>query len=279
MQEMIQYIKSRLSGLYPGSEIKAMTKIIATDVFHFNILDYYAGKDIKLSEEHRDILHKIVARLVCHEPLQYIIGEAWFHGSTFKVNRNVLIPRPETAELVDCILSDNTEEGLKILDAGTGSGCIAITLSLNMPTAQVEAWDISEAALEVAKGNAQRLHADISFKQMDLLRCTLPPDTKWDIIASNPPYVTEKEKSAMDANVLGWEPGIALFVPDSTPLLFYEAIGKLGLNHLPPGGKLYFEINQMFGKETARLLQDLGYVQIKVVKDLYNNDRIVTAIR
>ena len=150
MQEMIRYIKEQLSPVYPANEIKAMAKVIATDAFHFNILDYYAGKDIKLSREQNEILHQIVARLLQHEPLQYIIGEAWFHGRMFKVNKNVLIPRPETGELADIILHSHTKEKLKVLDIGTGSGCIAITLALGLPSPQVEAWDISQEALNTA---------------------------------------------------------------------------------------------------------------------------------
>lgn len=279
MQEMIRYIKEQLSPVYPANEIKAMAKVIATDAFHFNILDYYAGKDIKLSREQNEILHQIVARLLQHEPLQYIIGEAWFHGRMFKVNKNVLIPRPETGELADIILHSHTKEKLKVLDIGTGSGCIAITLALGLPSPQVEAWDISQEALNTAKENAQRLHADVTFRQIDILASLPPSDAQWDIIASNPPYVTEKEKKTMDANVLDWEPGIALFVPDQTPLLFYEAIGKFGRTHLKPGGMIYFEINRMFGKETAQLLQDLGYTDIEILKDISHNERIAKARR
>ena len=279
MQEIIQYIKEPLSGLYPLHEIKAMARVIATDVFHFSLLDYYGGKDRKLSKEQRDLLHKIAARLANHEPLQYVIGEAWFHGRMFKVNRDVLIPRPETGELVDCILRENPQTGLKVLDIGTGSGCIAVSLAVDLPSPQVEAWDISPKALAVARENAERHHARITFKQTDILERVPLPDAQWDIIVSNPPYVTEKEKSTMEANVLQWEPGIALFVPDEAPLRFYEAIAKFGQKHLKDGGKLYFEINQLYGKETTQLLQHVGYSAINLIQDSCGNDRIITATR
>lgn len=276
MQQAVQYIKNILSGHYPESEIRAIIQIILSDVFHLNALDYYMGKDIKLSENERETLKDILGRLLNQEPLQYIIGKTEFYGLTFRVNKNVLIPRPETAEMVDLIIKENPISGLSILDIGTGSGCIAISLALNLPKPQIHAWDISSAALQTARYNAESLHANVDFRQQDVLHATVE-DNYLDIIVSNPPYITQKEKDEMECNVLNWEPETALFVPDETPLLFYEAIARLGRKALKPTGKIYFEINQAYGMETSQMLQKYGYRQIHIIKDLSGKDRIIKA--
>ncbi|RGN51492.1 MULTISPECIES: peptide chain release factor N(5)-glutamine methyltransferase [unclassified Bacteroides] len=278
MQKIIQHIKHSLSGYYPETEIKAFTKILFCDVFHLNMLDIYLGRNIKLSEEELTLLEDVLVRLRKQEPIQYIIGSTQFYGLTLQVNEDTLIPRPETAELVDLIIKENGDKALTILDIGTGSGCIAISLALNLPKARVKAWDISEGALRIATANARTLQAKVNFECKDALHATVESESL-DIIVSNPPYITEKEKADMEANVLDWEPASALFVPDEDPLLFYRAIATLGKIALKDNGKVYFEINQAFGEDTYRMMSDLGYHQIEVLKDLSGKDRIVKAVK
>ena len=281
MQNIIQYIKHTLAEYYPEPEIKAMIRILLCDVFRLSLLDIYTGKDIKLSEKQLEDLDCILERLKKQEPLQYITGHAEFYGLDFEVNENVLIPRPETTELVELLLKDNAHadaKPLSILDIGTGSGCIAIALSLNLPgMKEITAWDVSSEALTVASGNAERLGAKVRFEQKDILEF-IPDGEHFDIIVSNPPYITTDEKKDMDANVLDWEPGLALFVPNENPLLFYEMIARLGLRMLNPGGTVYFEINRMFGIEVKTMMEELGYRNVEVMKDLSGNDRMIKAL-
>lgn len=278
MQEAVLHIKQALRDLYPEREVQAIVRILLTDVFGVRMLDYYMGKGTKFSAEQREVLSAILMRLRRHEPLQYVIGKALFGGRSFRVTPAVLIPRPETAELVDRVVDENPGPRLRVLDIGTGSGCIAVSLALRLCEARVEAWDVSEAALEVARQNAADLQAEVSFSRCDVLQAEVEPDA-YDVWVSNPPYVTESEKAGMERNVLQWEPATALFVPDDNPLLFYRAIARLGCRGLRPGGRLYFEINQAYGSDTADLLRSLGYRQVEVVPDLSGNDRIIKAIR
>lgn len=277
MQNVIQKIKLALGGYYPEPEMKNMVKILLNDVFHFSMLDIYMGKDIKFSEKQLEELNCILERLKNHEPIQYITGYTEFYGMKFNVNKSVLIPRPETTELIELIVRENVDGHFRILDIGTGSGCIAITLSLNIPESEVCAWDVSPEALAVASENAARLHARVCFDQQDVLKY-LPRNERFDLIVSNPPYVMESEKKEMEKNVLDWEPGLALFVPDQDPLLFYRRITELGLDMLTPGGKICFEINRAFGKETKEMMESLGYHDVCVFKDLSGNDRMIRAI-
>lgn len=278
MQQAIRHIKHKLAGHYPDSEITAIIRILTEDVFHQSITDYYMGKDTQLSEEQEETVKDIIARLLNHEPIQYILGKAKFCGLTFHVNKYVLIPRPETAELVELILHENQAPDLKVLDIGTGSGCIAISLALKMPRAHVYAWDISPEALQTARENAESLQAKVTFEERDVLH-TVPEEKQLDIIVSNPPYITMKEKADMAANVLEWEPDTALFVPDEAPLLFYEAIARLGRKLLKKGGRIYLEINQAYGEKTVNLLARSGYDSIALIKDLSGKNRIIKATR
>ena len=188
----------------------------------------------------------------------------------------VLIPRPETEELVEWILKDNKEGGLRVLDIGTGSGCIPITLAKFLLHADIASWDISDGALEVARRNCRRNDVKVRLERKDVLQ-TSSSEEQFDIIVSNPPYITEKEKANMSANVLEWEPELALFVPDDSPLLFYRKIAELGRGMLVSGGRLYFEINQEYGRETVDMLAGLGYKNIELRKDLFQNDRMIKA--
>lgn len=272
------YIRQSLQDIYPPEEAKALSMLICCDMLGIDALDIYMGKDIILSASKQRELEKIIFRLQKNEPIQYIRGFAEFCGRKFKVAPGVLIPRPETAELVDLIVRENAT-ARHILDIGTGSGCIAISLDKNIPGAEVEAWDISKEALAMACENNKELDAHVTFRQKDILADKLDKIPSYDIIVSNPPYVREAEKRDMDANVLDWEPELALFVPDDDPLRFYRRIAGVGCDLLLPGGKLYFEINQAYARETAHLLEMNQYRDVRVIKDIFGKDRIVTANR
>jgi release factor glutamine methyltransferase len=215
-------------------------------------------------------------RLKAGEPIQYIFGKGPFYGRDFLVNEHTLIPRNETEELVHLIIKENSQAGLKILDIGTGTGCIPISLDLEMKSPEVYGIDISEKALEVARKNGELLKSNVSFLKCDILN-EMPNVRELDILVSNPPYVPEGEKSEMHRNVLDFEPELALFVPDLNPLLFYRVIGEKGKQLLKPGGKLYFEIHEKFGSGVAELLTRLGYQEVKVIKDLNGKERIASA--
>lgn len=281
MHPIYTYIKQVLHPYYQETEAGALAKWILTEVFHFSTFDLYAGKDMNFSENDRDRLEDILNRLRDYEPLQYVLGKAEFGGLSFEVTPDVLIPRPETLELVEWITADcQGTEGVRILDIGTGSGCIPVTLykRLEAYRPQVASWDISEKALEVAGRNAVANGAVVTFCCQDVLSKSLP-ETEVDVLVSNPPYIAEKEKASMERNVLDWEPGLALFVPDDDPLLFYRKIAEAGLRILSPKGRLYYEINRAYGKETVELLERLGYTEVELRKDLSGNDRMVKAVR
>ena len=279
MHPIVNEIRNALREHYPDSEALALAKMLLVEAFGFSTLELYGGKDKEISGKRLDVLNEMIARLKKNEPIQYVIGAEVFCGWTFEVNENVLIPRPETQELVRWIEADwKSDAPCRILDVGTGSGCIAISLSKLLEGAEVEAWDISEGALRVARRNADRNEAQVLFRQVDVLKaCT--EDCRYDVIVSNPPYITESEKQDMDANVLDWEPHTALFVPDADPLLFYRRIAELGVSMLNEGGALYFEINRAYGEETVRLLEGLGYKQIELRKENWGNDRMIKANR
>lgn len=218
-------------------------------------------------------LYEDFERLKSGEPIQYILGKAPFYGREFLVSPATLIPRNETEELVHLIIKENPQPGLKLLDIGTGTGCIPITLGLEMKNPEVFAVDISEEALQIARQNGDALAADMIFMNCDILSET-PSVPQLDILVSNPPYIPELQKQEMHRNVLEFEPELALFVPDDDPLLFYRAIAKKGKQLLKPDGKLYFEINEEFGEEIDSLLSQLGYFDIQIIKDLNGKNRI-----
>jgi len=239
-----------------------------------------AGIKREPSEIESKEIQDIVSRLKTAEPLQYIIGIADFYSLEFEVTPSVLIPRPETEELVDMILHEHADLEGGILDVGTGSGCIAITLSKHLPNANVTGIDISPEALSVARRNAERNEVNTAFRQADILSSepTMPfLPTNFDLIVSNPPYVMEQEKATMEKNVLDYEPSLALFVPDADPLLFYKAIARFGRTHLNPGGQLYFEINPLRGNECAGMLHEAGYKDIQLLRDLSGKERFIKA--
>lgn len=278
MNPIVYYIKQTLQGYYPDSEIVSMAKLLLTQVFGMSVIELYAGKDNSFSANEQKRLSDILIRLQKYEPIQYIIGTEYFYGLSFEVNKNVLIPRPETEELVDLIVQENKNRKVRMLDVGTGSGCIAISLAKNLERAEVTSWDISEGALQVAARNCRRNGVEVRLERKDVLQFS-PSGEQFDIIVSNPPYITEKEKMDMDANVLDWEPGTALFVPDDNPLLFYRKIADVGMSMLTPEGRLYFEINRGYGKQTVDMLAGLGYRNIELRKDISQNDRMIRAER
>lgn len=279
MNPLYIYIKQKLiAASYAETEASALARWILEEEFGFSTLELYAGKDTDFPMEKRNRLNDILVRLARFEPIQYIIGKTEFCGLTLKVSSDVLIPRPETAELVDWIVSDCPQSGLRVLDIGTGSGCIAITLAERMVEAEVSAWDISEKALAVARENALHNNVRIAFSCMDVFN--EPTGTSvFDIIVSNPPYITESERAEMERNVLDYEPETALFVPDTDPLRFYRRIAHIGNQMLKPGGKLFFEINRAYGSETAAMLKYGGYSQVEVRSDSYGNARMIKAIK
>lgn len=278
MNPIVSYIKQTLQGYYPDSELMPMARLLLTQVFGMSVVELYAGKDNAFSENEQKRLDDILVRLQKQEPIQYIIGTEEFYGLTFEVNEHVLIPRPETGELIDWIMQEHTSGRVKILDIGTGSGCIAISLAKKVEAAEVVSWDVSAEALQVAARNCRRNGVQVTLEQRDVLHAS-PTGERFDVIVSNPPYITEKEKADMSANVLEWEPGLALFVPDDNPLLFYRKIAELGREMLVPGGRLYFEINREYGRQTVDMLAALGYVNIELRKDLFRNDRMIKAER
>ena len=278
MNRITTYIRQSLQDIYPPEEVKALSMLICCDMLGVDALDIYMGKDIILSACKQRELENIIFRLQKNEPIQYIWGYAEFCGRNFRVAPGVLIPRPETAELVDLIVKENPD-ARRLLDIGTGSGCIAISLDKNLPDAKVDAWDISEEALAIARKNNEELDAQVTFRRQDVFSADGMQGTSYDIIVSNPPYVTETEKTEMEANVLDWEPGLALFVPDEDPLRFYRRIAELGRELLRPGGKLYFEINQAYGQDMIRMIEMNQYRDVRVIKDIFGKDRILTANR
>lgn len=276
MNKIVAYIRSRLQPYYTAEEVSALSRIVCCDLLGQAPTDYYLGKDIVLSSKKEQELEDILQRLSRFEPLQYIEGRTLFLGREFWVAPGVLIPRPETEELVELMLKEIPADA-RILDVGTGSGCIAISLAKELPDALVTAWDVSPEALSVARANARKLQADVRFVECDVLACQVDEVGLYDVIVSNPPYVTEAEKADMEPNVLQWEPSLALFVPDDDPLRFYRRIAVLGRDMLADGGRLYFEINRAYGCETVEMLRTMGYVGVRVEKDLSQNDRFVIA--
>ena len=277
MKAIIRQINENLSGSYTAGEISALTRIIATELLGVPQMTFFLKDDITLTAEQQTLLNDAIERLQKHEPIQYILGYSDFCGLRFKVTPATLIPRPETSELVEWIASE-TAGNCSILDIGTGSGCIAVSLAHKMPQSKVTAWDISPDALAVAAENSKANGCTVEFEKVDILAYE-PTGEQFDIIVSNPPYIKENEKNAMHANVLDWEPHTALFVPDSDPLLFYRTIAKKSLILLKPGGRLYFEINRDHGKETMDMLATLGYTSIELRKDFADNDRMIRAVK
>lgn len=293
-------ICQRLTPLYGQQEAKAMTRMLLEDLFSLSFADILCGATEHLSDADTLRLQQSVARLLDAEPLQYVTGTAFFCGHPFHVAPGVLIPRPETEWIVDTAVNLVTSSAPRILDIGTGSGCIAISISLALADrhCHTEAWDISEDALRIATDNAERLGAEVEFRRRDALRLEeekseemrlekekggavvtsgLDAAESWDIIVSNPPYICNREAADMHANVLRHEPHLALFVPDTDPLLFYRAIARYAMRSLRKGGWLLFECNTLYAHDTAQMASDMGFATSVVEDDCFGKPRFVKA--
>ncbi|WP_421802562.1 peptide chain release factor N(5)-glutamine methyltransferase [Flagellimonas sp.] len=290
LKEIKEIFHKELGEIYPKEEI---------DSFFYSCIEHYLKLErfilaiqpgITLTKEEEQPLFEALSELKLEKPLQYILGTAHFMDLELQVNENVLIPRPETEELVQWILLDTEQSGrviersrndrsLQILDIGTGSGCIAIALAKHLPNVKVFALDVSEGALNMARKNAASNGVDITFLHEDILSTELELELDFDVIVSNPPYVRELEKNEIQKNVKDFEPDTALFVPDEDPLLFYRAIIDFAENHLSEKGKLYFEINQYLGEETKALFHARNFSEIELRKDMFGNDRMLKAIK
>lgn len=279
VQEAARYSTDKLEKIYDQGETEAITDWILEYLLKEKRSARTINQKKELTPEQESHFNKIITRLLTHEPLQYVLNEAWFCGLKFYVDKNVLIPRPETEELVEWIISDCRFpiDTLNILDIGTGSGCIAIALKRRLGKAEVWACDKSGGALAIAAKNAENMNVSISLLQTDFLteqqRSQLPVV---DIIVSNPPYIPEKDKGEMLANVLEYEPSTALFVPDNDPLIFYRTIADFGKTHLLKDGNIYMEIHKHMGAAVVKLFQSKGY-QAELKKDMQGNERMVKA--
>lgn len=265
---------------YGHDEGYALYRMVMEECFGLTHTDILLGKDSQIPEENKERLDEITRRLLENEPIQYVLGYATFLGRRFSVRQGVLIPRPETEELVgialeQCAAMRTEGHAARVLDIGTGSGCIAVSMALAGCVAT--AMDISEDALDVASGNAVRLNAEVTFVRENILH-PAPTDNRWSVIVSNPPYVCVGEAADMERNVLDYEPHIALFVPDTDPLLFYRAIASYALSHLDAGGGICLEINPVFHTQVSSLLTSFGFRDINIITDRYGKKRIVTAL-
>ena len=277
---VIKYIKNQLKDFYDEKEIRSVQYIILKEVLKKTKTHLLANPEIEIEEEDFLIIKKYIVRLQKNEPIQYILGHADFYGETYFVNNHVLIPRPETEELVQWIIKENQDFKGKILDIGTGSGCIIITLAKYLQSSDCLGIDKFIEALNVAEKNATSQHAKINFQQYDILNWEqIKLNKKFDIIVSNPPYIREKEKTHMAENVLHYEPATALFVSDDDPLVFYTKIIEFSHEYLNQKGKIYFEINEFLGNEVVEILQKNNFKEIELYKDINGKDRIVRAIK
>lgn len=289
------HLWQRLTPLYEVGEARAIVRLLLEEHFGISLADYLCGAADTMPAERQEELERMMRRLEQGEPVQYVLGTAVFCGHQFHVEPGVLIPRPETEELVGWVLEtiresersrDRENEGTgergcedRILDIGTGSGCIAISIAEALPDADVEAWDISPKALEIARGNAETLGADVTFCQQDILAASIAAAVSqrshFDYIVSNPPYICDKEKAQMARNVLEYEPDTALFVPDCDPLLFYRAIADYARESLVSGGWLFFEINPLYASDMEEMLRRTGFAKVEIKTDGFGKKRMI----
>jgi len=284
LKEILNIFHKELDTIYGNNEVDSFFNILIDYYLNLKRITLVMQPEYTISKEEEQPLFEALSRLKLEEPIQYILGETEFFGLVFKVNQNTLIPRPETEELVQWIIEDYKDnlEQIKILDIGTGTGCIPISLAKNLPKAKVKALDISTKALEVAKQNAELNAVEVDFIKQNILETYHTQldsaSQKFDVIVSNPPYVRELEKPEMKGNVLKHEPELALFVDNTNPLIFYKAITEFATHSLKAGGTLYFEINQYLGAEMIQLLEDFNFKDIELKKDMFGNNRMIKAI-
>ena len=275
IKKIISLIKTELINDYPLPEIESFIVLIMEHIFDYSRTQIHLHQEKEVSSDHYKEIIDIIDKLKDSQPIQYILGSTEFYGLKFVVNNNVLIPRQETEELVDWIIKNNKTHSPNILDIGTGSGCIAVSLAKNIPESTVTAMDISEKAIKTASENSRINSVHIDFMNFNILDKEKSLSKQFDIIVSNPPYVTNSEKTLMHQNVLNFEPHLALFVSDENPLKFYKAITHFAKNHLTTSGKLYFEINEAYGNDVANLLISNNFSDVVVKKDLNKKDRMV----
>ncbi|MDX5482580.1 MAG: peptide chain release factor N(5)-glutamine methyltransferase [Hymenobacteraceae bacterium] len=281
IQETQQYIRHSIKDAFPEPEAGAIAQLVLEHILQKSRIQLSLRQQEPVGPEQEQQIQQAVKRLQQQEPVQYVLGVAHFYGLELQVDERVLIPRPETEELVDLVVKEHRwQQGLRILDICTGSGCIPLALAANLSTHKVYGLEVSEGALEVARANAAKYQLEVEWLLQDVFGPVqgIAPGSL-DIITSNPPYVLEEEKERMRDNVLRYEPHLALFVPDLDPLKYYKRITELGLALLKPGGKLYFEINERYGREVRQLLLEKGFAQAEVVQDLFGKDRGVRAVR
>lgn len=276
IREYRTFFLETLSKVYDAAEAESLFYICLEELKGWKKVDLAMNNNAELDRVELVKWNEVLTQLEQERPIQYIFGNAHFYGLEFFVDENTLIPRPETEELVEWIINENKgKKDIKILDIGTGSGCIAITLAKNLPQAKLYAIDVSKDALAKARGNAVRNEVNVTFIEKDILMADSLPES-FDVIVSNPPYVRNLEKQEIKNNVLQYEPHLALFVDDNDPLLFYRKIAKLGDRSLTGNGKIYFEINQYLGYQTVSMLEEEGYKNVILKKDMYGNDRMVS---
>ena len=282
LKELQHKFHIQLDSLYGKNEVQNFFKLLVEHHLKLKPIEITLNPDKSITNEDLNRFEEALKRLKKEEPIQYIIGETEFFGLPFKVNSNILIPRPETEELVQWIIDDhkkNNRPSFKILDIGTGSGCIAVSLAKNLSNTEVVALDVSPKALLIAKENAKLNEVEVTFIEADILTKFNSILHKYDIIVSNPPYVRELEKSTIKNNVLQYEPHLALFVQNDDALQFYKAICEFAIYNLKPNGSLYFEINQYLGSEMKQLFESYNFESIELRKDLFGNDRMIKAIK
>jgi release factor glutamine methyltransferase len=271
--------RRKLETEYDEREIQALTDLVIEETTGFSKIEIRTHPEREIPPHMGSAINRILEGLVEGKPVQYLLGKTEFYGLSLKVNSSVLIPRPETEELVRCVLNECTLPGLRVIDLGTGSGCIAIALAKHLTGPRVYAVDSSVAALNTAKENADAIGADVDFFLFDLLENESLGFMQFDVMVSNPPYVARSEGLQMDRRVVDHEPHAALFVPEDEPLIFYRKIVDLADGHLVRDGKLFFEINERFGEEIRSLLMDRGYAEVELRKDLNGKPRIIKAVK
>lgn len=273
MKQLKQIFKNTLKHLYTDEELNIIFNMTIENIMGKNVL---AAQEVIFTSSEKAVFEDKTQKLLLQIPIQYVLEEADFYGLKFKVNSSVLIPRPETEELVHLMVKKYKNQAINILDIGTGSGCIPISLQKNLPLAKNSAIDISDEALEVAKENAKINRVEVSFFKDDALNLLTSKYPVFDVIVSNPPYIAMSEKNEMENTVTAYEPHLALFVSDENPLIFYDKIGDFALTNLSKQGFLYFEINQALAEETKKLLEQKGF-KAQIIKDINNNDRMISA--